>query len=262
MSLHWIIGNNVCNERGYDVLIDTVERFKLPYTLVRVIPFSHELIPDDIPAPGLKVVMGSITLGKVAEKRGWCPGVFTNSNFHYREWRKHYVDHLLNDDATICRFEDVKWYDDWRDFFIRPCLDDKSFSGSVMNWHDFKAWKYKVLELKEDYTTLDADTEVCYGSPKEIYQEFRFFVVDGKVITGSQYKIGRRVHASREAVTPLVWNFAQQMVDLWQPHRAFAIDVADTPNGLKVIEIGCLNSCGFYDSDVQKLTMTINAMEF
>lgn len=258
--LHWIIQNNLYDERGYDVLIDTVERFKFPHTYVKVVPFSHELIPD-IPAPGLKIVMGSITLGKVAEKRGWSPGAFTNSNFNYRVWRSKLSPHLLNDDARICRFEDVEWHDDWRDFFIRPCLDDKSFSGTVMNWHDFKAWKYSVLDLKESYTTLDADTEVCYCTPREIYQEFRFFIVDGKVVTGSRYKIGRRVASSAD-VDPVFWKFAQRMVDQWQPHRAFALDVADTPNGPKVIEIGCLNSCGFYANDVQKLVFALNAMVF
>lgn len=258
--LHWVIQDNLFDERGYDVLVDTVKRFELPHTFVKVVPFSHELIPD-IPAPGLKIVMGSITLGKVAAKRGWAPGVFTNSNFHYREWRKQFSEYLLNDDSTICRFEDVKWYDDWGSFFIRPCLDDKSFSGTVMAWQDFKAWKYKVLELKESYTTLDADTEVCYGNMKEIHQEFRFFVVDGKVITGSRYKLGRRVVATEE-VPPVFLDFAQSMVNLWQPHRAFAIDIADTPNGPKVIEIGCLNSCGFYATNVQKLVLALNETEF
>lgn len=133
---------------------------------------------------------------------------------------------------------------------------------TIARWcKDFNAWKYKVLELHDIYTTLDANTEVCYGDPKEIYQECRFFVVDKKVITGSQYKLGRRV-VSSEDVPPMTWDFAQKMVDTWQPHRAFAIDIADTPNGLKVIEIGCLNSCGFYATNVQKLVLSLNSMEF
>jgi len=266
MTLHWVIQNNLHEEQGYDVLVETVKRFELPHTFVKVIPFSHELVSEDpLPdPPGLKIVMGSISLGKAAEKLGWLPGAFINSNFHFREWRKHYGQHLLNDDATICKFKDVKWDEDWGSFFIRPCLDDKSFSGQILSWKDYDSWRHKVVDLQEHDTSfycLTPETEVCYGKPKEIYQECRFFVVDGRIVTGSQYKIGRRV-ISNEVVPPKLQELAQTMVDLWQPHRAFALDIADTPNGFKVIEIGCLNSCGFYAANVQKLVLALNEMEF
>lgn len=263
MTLHWIIQDNLYEEQGYDVLVETVQRFNLPHTFVKVVPFSKELIPD-ISAPGLKIVMGSISLGEAAEKRGWCPGAFSNSNFHFREWRKHYGEYLLNDDATICAFKDVKWNEDWGDFFIRPCLDNKAFAGQLMFWRDYTAWRHKVVDLQEHDTSfyrLTPETEVCYSLPRKIYQECRFFIVDGKVVTGSQYKLGRRVVYS-EDVPPRLKDFAQEMVDLWQPHRAFALDIADTPNGPKVIEIGCLNSCGFYATNVQKLVLALNEMEF
>jgi len=256
--LHWVVQNNLYEERGYDILLDTIERFKLSHTFVKMVPFSKELIPD-VEVEGLKIVLGSISLGNVAVKRGWVPGAFTNENFHYTKWRDGYGDNLLSPSLTVCRFADVQH--DLNVFFIRPCADDKTFSGEVTDWETFYYWRRRVIELHDTYTTLDADTMVCYGEPKEIYQECRFFVVDGEVVTGSQYKLGRRVFP-KEEVPPFMLEFAQQMVALWQPHRAFALDIADTPEGPKVIEIGCLNSCGFYAIDVQKLVLTLEHTDF
>ncbi len=258
MTLHWIVQNNLYSERGYSVVLETIERFELAHTYVKVVPFSHELLPD-IEVEGPKIILGSISLGRVAVERGWTPGAFTNENFDYPKWRDGYGDHLLSPDMTVCRFADVKR--DMDVFFIRPCGDDKTFAGNVTHWGKFKSWRKKVIKLKETYTTLDADTMVAYGEPKEIYQECRFFVVNGVVITGSQYKLGRRV-VPNEDVPPFLWAFAEQMVELWQPHHTFCIDIADTPDGPKVIEIGCLNSCGFYAIDVQKLILTLEHTNF
>jgi hypothetical protein len=78
----------------------------------------------------------------------------------------------------------------------------------------------------------------------EIFSEYRFLVVDGEVVTGSQYK------------------YAQSMVDLWNPNRAFAIDIALTKNGYKVIEINSINSAGFYHCDIGKFVNAINNMKY
>jgi hypothetical protein len=257
--LHWVVQNNIYSERGYDVVLKTIERFEFAHTYVKVVPFSHELVPA-VEVEGPKIVLGSITLGNVAVQRGWAPGAFTNENFDYPRWRAGYGDHLLSPDLKVCRYADVAHDHDV--FFIRPCGDDKTFSGNVTNWGKFCAWRKKVIKLGETYTTLDADTMVAYGEPKEIYQECRFYVVRGRVITGSQYKLGRRV-VLNEDVPPFIWDFAQAMADLWQPHPdAFALDIADTPDGPKVIEIGCMNSAGFYASDVQLLLLTLQHTDF
>jgi hypothetical protein len=111
------------------------------------------------------------------------------------------------------------------------------------------------------------------SSVKTIISEYRMFIVDGKVVTGSMYKRGNQVIAN-EYVEPLVYEFTQKMVDEWQskvdcrlipevrvPAKAFVIDIAVTPFGMKVIEINNINSAGFYDADVQKIIMAIEDLE-
>jgi hypothetical protein len=79
----------------------------------------------------------------------------------------------------------------------------------------------------------------------------------GKIITGSQYRVGSRVF-STECHERDVIEYAQRMVDLWSPDVGFVMDVALTPEGFKVIEINCLNASGFYACDMGKV---VNALE-
>ncbi len=263
--MHWIIQDNLHREEGFVALIETLERFSIPHSVVKVLPFSDHLPTEEQTIPvinpeGRVMVCGSTTLAKMAARRGWVPGSFLNENHDYEVWRQHYGDALLNHDARVCRFADVEPLGDAR-FFIRPCLDSKSFAGQVMDWPEFEAWRHRVLDLGEVYTSLDGNTMVAYGPVKVIRKEFRFFVVDGRVVTGSLYKIGTRV-VYNEVVDDEATLYAQQMVDRWQPARAFVIDIADTDEGYRIVEINCLNSAGFYAIDVQKLVMAIEAMEF
>jgi len=91
--------------------------------------------------------------------------------------------------------------------------------------------------------------------------ETRFFVVDGKIVTGSLYKRGNKVIYDSN-IDPDVQKFAQEMVDFWQPNRAFVIDIALTPDGCKIVEINNINSSGFYASNVNKIIDAIEGMEF
>lgn len=47
----------------------------------------------------------------------------------------------------------------------------------------------------------------------------------------------------------------------WQPHRAFVIDVCDTPDGPRIVEINTINSAGFYAGDLQRPVAALEALE-
>ena len=94
---------------------------------------------------------------------------------------------------------------------------------------------------------------------KEILAEYRFFVIDGEVVTGSQYKIGDQVQSSA-AVPSDIYNYASEQAARWQPNRAFAIDIAQTPEGPKIIELNSANSAGFYACDIGKIVDAVERM--
>lgn len=260
--MFWVIQDNLYREEGYTALAMALQRLDIPHEVVKVVPFTEDLsdeqqtIPHIVPT-GNVMVCGSTTLAKIAKKRGWTPGSFLNENHDYRVWKQAYGKHLLNADAKVCRFADVQ--SDWSPFFIRPCEDSKSFPGLVTDWEDFVEWQHKVINLHETYTSLNADTMVSYGPLKTILKEFRFFVVDGRIVGESLYKIGTRVVYNEVVDYDAKW-FASSMIEHWQPARAFVIDVAATDDGYRVIEINCINSAGFYAIDVAKFVMAIESM--
>ncbi len=273
-KMFWVIQHNLWKEEGFRTLVDALERFGSPYQIVKVVPFSDRLVPvdydrnienlDDLPEPwipdrGLVIAFGSITLAKIAAERGWVPGSFMNENFDFSRWRENYGAHLLNVDSQVCRFDEVEIGE--TPMFLRPCEDTKAFTGKVFDQEEFDEWRNDVLALKTGYTSLKPDTLVSCAPPKTIYREYRFFVVDGKLVTQSLYKSGTRI-CHDPLVDDDVIAFARAMVDLWQPARAFVIDVALTPDGFRVIEINNLNSAGFYACDVMKIVAALESTKF
>ena len=249
--LHWIIQDSPYREEGHYALKGILERMNIPHTEVKVVPFSHEIVPEP-QAENPIIVMGSITLAKIADQRNWSPGVFINEHFDYRSYIDHYGSHMLNFDAVICEFGSVNV--PWPRFFFRPTADSKAFGGTIMMDVDVKAWSDSVKSIEQqNYTTIDSSTPVVVAPLKEIYTEHRFFVVDGKVVTGSLYKRGDKVVYDVEPDDSEASTFAQKMVDIWQPAEAFVLDIAFTPNGYKVLEVNCFNSAGYYAIDVSKL---------
>ena len=258
--MHWVIQDSPYHEEGHYVLKQTLERLELPFTEVKIVPFSHEMQPDPVCTNPI-IVMGSITLAKLAVERGWTPGTFTNDNFSYAAYLDFYGEHMLNNDAVICQFGRVTESVPWNEFFIRPMLDMKQFGGMTMSFAAQQHWAESVAEIEaKNYTTIDSRTMVVVAPLKDIAREYRFFIVDGKVVTGSQYKIGDRVVYNSQVDDS--WDFAQKMADLWQPARAFVLDIALVDGNYKVIEVNCINSAGYYAADVSKLVQALESMGY
>jgi hypothetical protein len=130
-----------------------------------------------------------------------------------------------------------------------------------MGKYEFADWVQQISTIKKEgnLTPLHQDTEIVISPTKKIYSECRLFIVDGVVVTQSMYKVGNRVIGNSD-VNECFIEFAQSMANKWQPADGFVIDVADTPNGLKVIEVNCLNSSGFYECDPLQIVNAIEEM--
>lgn len=258
--MFWVLQNNLFSEAGYESLLQAVERRGLPHIVTRCIPFAGTLEPDPGDPPGAVIVMGSHTLVREAQRRGWQPGGFLNENFNYRtQWRHWDRRRMLNGDGTVYHFGRVP--EQQHPFFIRPVDDGKSFAGKVMDWPTFSEWRDRVLALTpDDHPTIDADTEVVVAEPKRIYREYRTWIVGGRVVTASMYKLGERVLYSAN-VDPGVIEYAESCADIWTPADAFVLDVAIVGDGrMKIVEVNCLNSAGFYAADVGKLVEALERL--
>ena len=88
--------------------------------------------------------------------------------------------------------------------------------------------------------------------PKKIMKEIRFWVVGGRPVTASQYRLGDRYCLDAD-VEEDAWEFCRSMIKIHQLASSFVMDVCLTEHGWKIVECGCINCAGFYRADMQRL---------
>ncbi len=251
---HWILQNNLYSEAGFESLTGALDRLGSPYSIHKCIPFIGTLEPEANPPPGPVIVMGSYTLANHAKARGWTPGAWLD-NLDFQIQREHWGDYMLNADARICAFGDVGFLAVPQ--FIRPVGDTKSFTGFVCDQEYYAKWREGIVRMGPE-PDFNLDTPVMVCSKKEIYTETRLWIVDGEIVTSSGYKFGSIPRQSPPGMVDLdILTFAGHRADDWSPNEAYVMDVAETPEGLKIVEINNLNSAGFYKADMNKLVMAL-----
>jgi len=256
----WVIQNNLYDEWNFENLIATLERLNLPHSQHRVVPFAGTLEPEPtLPDGANAIVMGSYSLARTAQKRSWQPGAWLD-NLDFEIQREHWGDLMFNYDARVMFLGDVPMQRE--PFFLRPVTDTKSFTGKVFDWPEFDEWKQRLGALtKDDNPTVWFDTAVMLCTKKEIYNETRTWIVDGRVVTVSGYKVGTiKRYTPPEQVDERIARFAADCAQHWSPNRAYVLDVFDTPQGLKIGEINNLNSAGWYKADMQRLVTALEDM--
>lgn len=267
--MFYVVQENTFREENYDNLIRSLNRLELEYDVVKILPFVDAIVKSDydmsIPYTDeleYKIdrkdvfVFGSLKLARLSKKYGWNPGSLIGENHDYRVYSKYYKDNLLNYDSRIYKFgEDFDW--EYGSLFVRPCEDTKVFTGQVFD--DIEDWrKFRNQQLNNGHSTvLTKDTEIQVCSVKDIQKEFRFWIIDGQIVTYSQYRLGSWV-VSNEMVDDESIIFCEDMIKLFKLARAFTMDICSTNDGYKIVECGSVACAGFYKSDIQKLLMTID----
>lgn len=233
---------------------------------IQMVPFTHEVIPDDwsldghklwneFPKEGIIIPYGSTALIKLAQKKVW-RGLAFNHKFNVSRWN-HLRDDMLNQDASCyeirnCHFSDVSPHDLC---FVRPFEDLKAFPGQVMTYGDlFQASQ----NLQIGNHSFEGSLYVAVSKPKIIHAEWRWFIVDRKVISGALYRDNGKL-CKVPVTDPVSWCEAQTLADVWLPHETCVMDLAITPHGMKVIKFNCLNASGFYNHDIPAVVKAVNA---
>ena len=259
--MNYVIQEGLFKGNHEERLVNTLNKFGFPVFFFKHIPFSEDLVwiqkdPNDpysiIPGvpPVEKNVMafGSVKFSHFVNKYGWNPGSFYNKNHDYLVYSKYWGENMLNFESKIQKLIDPVQE---KVFFARPTGDTKIFKGEV---YDKEMWNYCVEAGIANGVNPEELIQIC--TPKMIMQEIRCFVVKGKVITASFYKIGDRI-VYQNCQDEDILTFAQDMVDIYQLADAFVIDVCRTKDGLKIVECNCINFSGFYNIDEKKLIVSL-----
>ncbi|MES3024805.1 MAG: ATP-grasp domain-containing protein [Pseudomonadota bacterium] len=248
--MHWVIQKNIFKPGNFDLLVNALDRLEIKHTSVFIKNGTSDMTPDVIPA-GKIYICGAIKLTKIANERGWSPGSFLNEKFNFDLWREKLGVEMLNFDLVKGSLATVPTGGAEK-FFIRPLEDNKAFDGMVIDQETLAEWR------RDPAKAYLSDLEVIVSPVKTIYREYRLFVVDKKVVTGSVYKVG-----GRPEISPLVDAdaivYAEAIIAKWTPADSFVIDIALGEHGMQVIEFNNINSSGFYASDVAKYAAAIQA---
>lgn len=252
--MYWVLQSEFFNAGAFAFLVETLERFRLPHSIHRVLPRTGVLEPDVVPPTENVNCLGAYSLRLTAKARGWRPGIFDLGPFGFPEQLAHWGDYMLNADARLGPLREVTLE---RRSFVRPIEDNKAFAGRIFEPGDFHDWQARVATGAVPGVFLNGDLVVQVCPVRTIYAEYRFWVIKGRIICASVYKRGDTVLYSDD-VPPQGFVFVEAMLELWQPHEAFVVDICTVPDeaggqGFRIVEINTLNCSAFYAADIQKL---------
>lgn len=251
--MKWIVQNNFRTDADdTDKIRLACEKFGFGFEGVKVIPFSNDIYEFD---NELAVFYGGTGwINKIYEK--YKPsGIFFNPESVFTYWIEKYKENALNYGATETTLEEFskKDHPDDEPFFVRPVKDLKEFNGGVMYFRDIRDWSNKIYCVAEDYGRIP----IVVGEPYRIAHEWRLFILNGKVITGSHYRLYSILNVSQE-IPQKVIDFAEEQAKVYSPDPVFIMDIGESNKNLYVIEIGCFNSAGFYASNIEKIVYEVS----
>ena len=254
-TVHWVLQDKITSDKDLLKLQKAFKKYNCSYEIVPVIPFDAEL-PNITPTCQHVVVYGStVFVERVYQRQCWQPGVyFSMTKFRPSYWSILLGDDVLNADGYEITLRDVpERLDDGELYFARPNDDLKLFPGMVVD-------KRELMTVVNNTDQLDSS--VWLASPKTVKSEWRFFIVDHQIVTGSQYR-SRGYLNIQKAVPAGAWAFADHaVIKLCNVGSGtYILDICEYNKEYKVVELGCLNAAGFYACDIDKIVKAVVDME-
>lgn len=251
--MKFLIQHNMINPENLFEIKEAIKEY--PHEFVGLIPFSREITSDE-PLLGLDYIpYGSSVMSEVTAELGYKGIQFDLNVNNYETFIKNRRD-MLND--NVMRLDEAVEFLSTRDkkelWFTRPSKDLKEFTGMVDTTGDIYEWLKDRLECAcSGSYQLQPDTKIVLSEPQSIDAEYRWFIVGGKIITGSMYRNNGQLF-SQEQLDPDVIAEAQSFADKWLPSHNIVMDLALLASGeVKVIEFNVLNSSGFYACNINKI---------
>ena len=104
--------------------------------------------------------------------------------------------------------------------------------------------------LSDTKSPIVPESLIQITEPKQIFKEARIWIIGGEISTSSYYRFhGNIVYEDNVSNEGL--NFAKKMADLYMVADAFVMDICETLDGWKIVEVNCINSAGFYKGNIQ-----------
>jgi len=267
--MKWLVQELLNNSSNIIRISNALEKCSVDYLMVRVnndnslsvidketkIPLNNsEKVLQEFILKEKVMVYGSKTFAKIAKDMELEPGSFMNDNFEFEVFKRELGNELLNNEIVIGELSTL--YPISEEFFIRPTGNTKLFTGMTITKEEFWGWQERENIEGSPYI----GQSLMISPIQRIKAEYRFFVVNQKVITGSSYKVDDKINSSRKPTAEII-GYAEQIVDKFPLAKAFVIDIAETEKGLKVVEYNNINTSGLYGCDEVAFVRAINELD-
>lgn len=257
--MHFLIMDKYFNEEGFKTMKEYMVLNNIPHTSVKPVPFLNIFVPEDVNdysdatyekyfdknIPTMS--FGSYALAQQLIDEGYTPGGFLNENMNIetqmREWGS---DNFLNGNCIFTTMGEIE-NPGWNKIFIRPVHDTKVMIARVIEQCNFNFQVDAFFSFHGD-----PNFEVLLAEAQDIIAEYRLFIVNGKVVSHSLYKV-RGEFCTNPNVPDDIIDIAENLCSKWVPAQAFVMDFAETNNGFKVLEVNNINCAGFYESNIPAL---------
>lgn len=175
-------------------------------------------------------------------------GVFYNEETFDQAYYGNLDLPLLNKGASLYSIKDNLYRKFDKDMFLKPSKDQKAFNAGILE----AGQTIENFILSQSYQKTYIEEIAVVAQCKKIIAEYRFFVVDKEVITCSRYRFADKVNIS-EIVPDNIKQAAKEYARLYQPHGVFTIDLAETPEGIFIVEYNCWNASGLYKTNIAEI---------
>ncbi|MFW6009352.1 MAG: hypothetical protein ACOCP8_08835 [archaeon] len=164
------------------------------------------------------IFYGTLNLARQIQKKQWVPGVYCNfNNFKCSVYYSYLGKHILNSDYIMLPLMEIirrkiflfNSYGVDNCIFMRSNSGSKTFTGGI-----FKKEKLeKEYDLLSRYAGKSLEDIICIiSSPKKIKSEYRFVIINNKVITGSLYKKNNKLYESND-IDKKAWEKASEIAE-------------------------------------------------
>lgn len=205
------------------------------------------------------------SLGNAARIRdsvSWRPGAYCDvTRFCCTEWYPLATAWLLNREWRCVTAEELVanrdqivadvGHDD--SLFVRPNSPLKPFSGRRLSRDQIT-----LAGLDHGFYYEDASLPVIVAPACEVTREWRYVVVDRRVVAGSAYLADGRV-ATPDDPFGSPWAFAEEIANaLKPPESVYVLDVCESDGNLRLLELNPFSGADLYACDARAIVASVS----
>lgn len=269
MNCKWLLETDKFHE-NLSRLADEIRTQGMDCVIASYVPWADKDHPSGpshfsqlFPENDCVVFYGTLNFGsKILRETKWIPCAYCNlPELQCVNYYPALGTFLLNDDYVMLPFGDLirkkdhlyEMLGDADCLFIRPNSGMKPFGGQVLERERFEL---DVGRLKNAMFPH----ELCVvSSPKNVEDEWRFVVVQGKIVASSKYISAGEVISSTD-VPNEAKDLAEAVVRTgFSPDSAWTLDICRTRrNEYRLLEVNCFSCAGLYACDLKPIVTAVS----